>query len=98
VAQHPKDDLGAGAAVKMENGEVKSGQQVYKGQGHAQGKKEQGMGAAQGQIKGLSSTYLSTAIFQVARLSDVYCDCRKLEGIHNGDNPELKKRGLMDKV
>jgi len=56
----------------MENGEVKSGQQVYEeGQGCTQGKKEQGMGAAQGQITGLSSTYLSTAIFQVARLSDV---------------------------
>ena len=29
VAQHPKEDLGAGATVKMTNGELKSGQQVY---------------------------------------------------------------------
>jgi len=29
MAQRPKDDLGAGAAVKMENGEVKSGHPEY---------------------------------------------------------------------
>jgi hypothetical protein len=29
LSQHPQDDLGAGATVKMENGEVKSGREVY---------------------------------------------------------------------
>jgi hypothetical protein len=29
VAEHPKEDLGAGATVKTVKGEVKSGQQVY---------------------------------------------------------------------
>jgi hypothetical protein len=41
VAQHPKDDLGAGAKVKTANGEVKSGQQMYQeGRSQAQGMKE----------------------------------------------------------
>jgi len=54
VAQYPKEDLDAGAAVKMEHGEVKSGQQVYEeGQSHAQVNKERGMGAAQEQINGI---------------------------------------------
>jgi hypothetical protein len=29
---------------------------------------------------------------------DAYCDYRKVEGIRNDDDPELKKGGLMDKV
>jgi hypothetical protein len=50
VAQHPKEDFGAGAMVKMTKGEVKSGQQVYEGQSQAQGMKANGVGAAQEQI------------------------------------------------
>jgi len=42
MAQHPKEDLDAGAVVKMANGEVKSGQQVYKeGLSQAHGMKVQ---------------------------------------------------------
>ena len=51
VAQHPKDDLGAGTMVKTANGEVKSGQQVYEeGRSQAQGMKGNGVGAVQEQI------------------------------------------------
>ena len=51
VSQHPKDDLGTGATVKAENGEVKSGQEVYEeGQDRASKLKEQGQSAAEEQI------------------------------------------------
>jgi hypothetical protein len=51
VTQHPKDDLGAGASVKAENGDVRSGQQVFEeGQSQAQRLKELGQGAAQEQV------------------------------------------------
>ena len=51
VSQHPKDDLGSGATVKTEKGEVKSGQKVYEeGQDRASKLKEQGQSAAQEQV------------------------------------------------
>ena len=50
MAQHPKENLVAGATVKMANGEVKSGQQVYEGRSQTQGMKANGVGAAQEQI------------------------------------------------
>jgi hypothetical protein len=47
VTQHPKDDVGAGATIKTQNGAVKSGQQAFEeGQSHAQGMKEQAGGVA----------------------------------------------------
>jgi|SRR5882762_255887 hypothetical protein len=51
MAQHPKEDLGAGATVKTANGEVKSGQRMYEeGQSQPQGMKANGVGVAQEQI------------------------------------------------
>ena len=51
MSQHPTDDLGSGATVKTENGEAKSGQEVYEeGQDRASKLMEQGQSAAQKQV------------------------------------------------
>jgi hypothetical protein len=65
VAQHPKEHLGAGATVETANGEMKSGQQMYKeGRSQAQGTKENGVGAVQDRsiiFDSMASISLSTS-------------------------------------
>jgi Family of unknown function (DUF5923) len=92
MAQHPKDDLGAGATVKTGNGEVKSGQWMYEeGQSRAQGMKENRVGVAQEQIDDIQPYSLDPS-FNLLLLTMV--GHRKV----NGNDSEVKKTGLMDKV
>jgi hypothetical protein len=92
MAQHPKEDLGAGAMVKMANREVKSDQRMYEeGQSRAQGMKANGVGVMQEQIDDIQQ-YGFDPSFNLLLLTMV--GYRKV----NGNDSEVKKTGLMDKV
>jgi Family of unknown function (DUF5923) len=92
MAQHPKEDLGPVATVKTANGEVKSGQRMYEeGKSRAQGMKANGVGVAQEQIDDIQQ-YGFDPSFNLLLLTMV--GYRKV----NGNDSEVKKTGLMDKV
>ncbi|KIM73151.1 hypothetical protein PILCRDRAFT_15467 [Piloderma croceum F 1598] len=89
IAQHPKEDLGAGATVKTANGEAKSGQRMYEEeQSRAQGMKANGVGVAQEQIYNIQQYGFDPSLLLTM------VGYRKV----NGNDSEVKKTGLMDKV
>jgi hypothetical protein len=95
VSQHPKDDLGTGSTVKTENGDVKSGQQIYEeGRDQALRLKEQGQGAAQEQIDEAQRRVFFPLL--LAFCSFVSEDTLTPSAISKIQ--KLRKRGVMDKV
>src|SRR5882762_4741909 len=91
LAQHPREELGKGAVVKGENGEVTSGERCI-----VQGTQEQGVGVAQEQMDDVQRWVCYIWFCPSRALIASYF--RAANGIRGGDDSEAKKKGLVDKV
>ena len=93
ITQHSKDDIGTGATVETENGNQKT--VLEEGQKRWRQVKEQGQGAAS---ELMVDIHQCVDILSCCDASGPYIALRQANGIREGEDPEGKKRGLLDKV